>query len=170
MIVHIQYHFVLVSGYNRVVKQSDTLQSVSPDTSSAHLAPYIFITKLLPTFPMLYFISPLLLLSLLICTSFLTVETITDVFHFLHLFPPPPSPSPGPHHTVVCVHGVCIYVLWLISSPSFMQFPQTSILPCDICQSVPCIHASGSILFIRFHVLVRPCGIFLSLAGLFHLA
>ena len=40
---------------------------------------------------------------------------------FPHLcLPPHPLPS-GHHHTIVCVYGSCIYVLWLIPSPSFIQ-------------------------------------------------
>ena len=46
---------------------------------------------------------------------------------FLCLYPPPLSPMPSPPlvnpHIVFHVHGSCIYVLWLISSPSLMQFP-----------------------------------------------
>ena len=52
-----------------------------------------------------------------------------------------PLPS-GHHHTVVCVYGLCTYVLWLIPSPSFVQSP----IPSDSCQSVPCVHVSVSIL------------------------
>lgn len=59
----------------------------------------------------------------------------------------PPFAHPhtsGHHHAGVCVHGLCISVLWLISSP-FIQFLLS--LPSDLCQFVPCIHASGSVLF-----------------------
>lgn len=43
----------------------------------------------------------------------LVVDVITDLPHF-----PTPSwpllpPASGLHHTVVCVHWLCIYVLWL---------------------------------------------------------
>ena len=60
--------------------------------------------------------------------------------------PPPalshPTPLHGLHHIVVCVHGLCIHVLWLISSiPSHL-------LSSEISQSVPCMHASGFIFFV----------------------
>ena len=71
------------------------------------------------------------------------------------LCPPPPSPTPTSTvnpHTVVCVHGSFIHVLWLVPSPSFHHVSLP--LPSGHCQSVPCFHASGSILliilFIRF--------------------
>ena len=59
----------------------------------------------------------------------LIVDTTTDVCISTLLCPPPPSPcSPFPlpghrhcGHTVVCVYGLCMYVLWLIPSPSFIQ-------------------------------------------------
>ena len=41
--VYISYYFVIVSGVQHV-RQSYTLQSVPPDISSTHLAPYIVIT------------------------------------------------------------------------------------------------------------------------------
>ena len=40
-------------------------------------------------------------------------------FAYLHSSP---TPLPSSHHrTIVCVHGSCIPVLWLIPSPSFIQ-------------------------------------------------
>ena len=55
--------------------------------------------------------------------------------------PLPPSVSPD---IFVLIFGLCINVLWLIPSSSFIQSPLSS----DRCQSVPCIYASVSILFI----------------------
>ena len=64
------------------------------------------------------------------------------------LFPPPPSSTHFPAtvnpHTVACVHGSCKNVLWLISLPFFIQSPPHS----SSCQSVSCIYAFVSILFI----------------------
>ena len=61
---------------------------------------------------------------------------------FACLYPAPTPPLPcGHHHTVVCVHGLCIYALWLIPSPAYSQ---SSPLPFDSCHSVPCIHSSVS--------------------------
>ena len=50
-----------------------------------------------------------------------------------------PSPRCYPCPWAMCI---CIYILWLICSS-----PPVS-LPSEICQSVPCVHASGFILFI----------------------
>ena len=80
----------------------------------------------------------------------------------------PRTPSGNPH-TVVHVHGPCIYVLWLIPSPSFNQSPPpTSPLPAVSLfhVSVPLILFCLLILFIRFHIQVRSCGICVSLTGL----
>ena len=87
---------------------------------------------------------------------------LTALVH-LHLHPLP-SPS-GYHHIVVCVYVICRiyhevhihmyvyvfiylyrYIFCLIPSPSFIQLPAP--FPFDSCQSIPCIHASVSILFI----------------------
>ena len=75
------------------------------------------------------------------------VDTIADVAPPCNTSLPPSSqpqllfPS-GHHHTAVCVHRLCIYVLWLIPSPSVISPP--SLLPSDSCQSVPCVHDSVS--------------------------
>ena len=88
---------------------------------------------------------------------------------FPTLCPPPPSPPLpcGHHHTVSCVYGSCTYVLRLIPSPSFIQFP---LLPplwqLSICSMHPCLcfcFVHQFILFIRFHIQVRSYGICLSL-------
>ena len=58
--------------------------------------------------------------------DFLIADTVTDAPHFPFFCPLLPSPGPpslGLYHTVFCVHGSCIYVLWLIPSPSFIQSP-----------------------------------------------
>ena len=54
------------------------------------------------------------------------VDTITDFlisYPFAHLHPglTPPSLPSGHHHTVVCIYWLCVYVLWLIPSASFIQ-------------------------------------------------
>ena len=81
--------------------------------------------------------------------NFIFIDTITDVPIPLPALPSSTQPlspsSSGHHHTIVCVYGLCMYVLWLIPSP-FIQFP----LPSDSCQSVPCVHASVSILSVYF--------------------
>ena len=104
--------------------------------------------------------------------NFLVVDTITDVPHILCLWPttpspPPPQPSP---HCWLCAGAVlmCMYVLWLIS----LGPPHP--LPFNICQPVPCSHASGFSLSVYFAHWI-PCmsksyGTCLSLPGLFHLA
>lgn len=68
------------------------------------------------------------LLSLhLSCFNFLVffiVDTIPDGHHSLRLCLAPSSPhhlSAGLHHSVVCIHGLWIYVLWLISSAHFKE-------------------------------------------------
>ena len=75
--------------------------------------------------------------------------------HFAHLSSALISPTrqlcSGHHHPVVCVYGLFIYVLWLITLPSFIQFHLFPPHP-NSCQSVLCIHAIGSILFIRFYI------------------
>ena len=79
--------------------------------------------------------------------SFLYFHSITDVPIF-PLFPPlsiPPSIPTVNSHIIVHVHGLFIHVLPLVSSPSFHHYhPPTS----GHCQSVPCFHACGSILFL----------------------
>ena len=39
------------------------------------------------------------------------------------LLPSLPRLPCGQHHTVACVHGLCVYVLWRIPSPSLSQPP-----------------------------------------------
>ena len=49
---------------------------------------------------------------------------------------PLPTSTPilsGHHHTVVCVCGLCMYVFWLILSPSFIQFLPSPYLYSDSC-------------------------------------
>ena len=66
---------------------------------------------------------------------------------FFTLCSPPPSPPPAPTvnpHTVVHVHGSFIHVLCLV-----LPLPSTIIpLPSGHCQSVPGLHACGSILLV----------------------
>ena len=59
---------------------------------------------------------------------------------------PLPSLPSGHHHTAVCVHGVYLCVLCLISSPSFTQSP--TLPPSGVCQSLKCIYTSDSVLSI----------------------
>ena len=57
------------------------------------------------------------------------VDTITgDAFtHTLPMSTQPLCPlRSGHHHTVACVHGLCIYVIWLSPSHSFIQSPHLS--------------------------------------------
>ena len=91
-----------------MVRQPYTLQSVPPDISSTHLAPYTVITIVLTIFPVLYFMSPWLLYNYL--------------FVFLNLFTFSPSPTtslPSDNHTVitlylwVCFYFVCLFTLAL---------------------------------------------------------
>ena len=64
----------------------------------------------------------------------------------LSLPPSNPSCPPSLYHIVVCVHGLCIYVLWLISSS-----PSPLILRCQsVHVSMPLVHQF--VFFIRFHV------------------
>ena len=56
--VYFLYYFVLVSGTDMVIRQSETLQNVPPNISRTYLAPYRVITILLTIFPVLYFTSP----------------------------------------------------------------------------------------------------------------
>ena len=65
---------------------------------------------------------------------------------FLLSLPCPLSLSPSHPHIVVHGLGLCINVLWLIPSPSFIQSLHPLSGHCR--SSVLCIHASGSILFI----------------------
>ena len=78
------------------------------------------------------------------------VDTIKDVLipptvACLHPAPTQPSLWPSPHCCLFC--GFCIYVLWLIPSPSPAQSP-TAPVPSDNCQSVPCVYDPLSILFV----------------------
>ena len=61
-------------------------------------------------------------------------------------FPTQPHPhlSSGHQQTYVCVYGLWIYIPWLIPSLFFILSP----LPSNSCQSVSCVHASLSVLFI----------------------
>ena len=52
-----------------------------------------------------------------------TVTLCPHFSPFAHLHPAFAPLPPGHHHTVVCVYGLCLYVLWLIPSPSFIQLP-----------------------------------------------
>lgn len=61
---------------------------------------------------------------------FFTLLLLWTLLQMLPFAPPLPTftqPSPlfpsGHHHTIVCVHGLRILVLWLIPSPCFIQFP-----------------------------------------------
>lgn len=105
---------------------------------------------------------------------FFFVGTISHVphFHTPHLCPPQlrlPLPSPGLHHTVVCMHGLWIYVLCLIYLPSLIQCsPTFPLWYLSVCSMHTC---SGSILFFTlFHSLYftywrpRACVGFLGLA------
>ena len=63
---------------------------------------------------------------------FFIIDTITNALTSCPPLPTSIQPSPhlssGHHHTVVCVHGSCIYDLWLILSPSFIQpLPGTAV-------------------------------------------
>ena len=64
-------------------------------------------------------------------TLFFIVDIITHVLISPHLFanlPPAPDPLPsGLHHTVVCVYGLCIYVLAdpFTSFHTVLPFPST---------------------------------------------
>ena len=71
------------------------------------------------------------------------IDTITDVPYFSPLLSPS---SPWPlAHCCLCPWALpmCIYVLWQISASP------PNLLPSEICQSVPCIHDFGFILFIN---------------------
>ena len=61
-----------------------------------------------------------------------------------------PGPTHGLHHPIIFVPGQCIYVLWLISTPSFRHSPDP--FPSEICQFVSYIHASGSIFLSGYFV------------------
>ena len=93
---------------------------------------------------------------------------------FPHLCLPPPSsllPSPGLHHTIVCVHGLCSYVLWVISSPSFIHSP-SPLGGLSVCPMYLCLwfyFVCQFILLIRFHIWVKSYASSLSLTSLFHL-
>ena len=68
-----------------------------------------------------------------------TIAHVTTLPTFSQLLLPLPS---GHHHTVVCVHG--LYICSLANSFTFrLVLPQP-----NSCHSVPCIHASVSILFL----------------------
>ena len=63
----------------------------------------------------------------------------------------------GHHHTVVWVYGLCINVLWLIPSPSFMQSPlpsphSTLTAICSVCPCLCFYFVHQFILFIGFHI------------------
>ena len=76
---------------------------------------------------------------------------LLELSQFFPLFPPPPSPSPAPTvnpHTVVHVHGSFIHALWLVPSSSFHLYPPPLLSGC--CRSVPCSHASGSLLLVSW--------------------
>ena len=73
--------------------------------------------------------------------------TLLQMSSIFSLHPVLPSTQPPPHHLhhiVFCVHGLCIYVLWLIS------LPVSPPLPFEICRYGACLHAHASapILFV----------------------
>lgn len=71
-------------------------------------------------------------ISLIQLLGFFIVDTSTDVPHSpLSLTSTHPSrPSPGPHHSVISVRGLCICVLWMLSS---LSFKCCSFIFCDTC-------------------------------------
>ena len=122
---------------------------------------------------MIFFPQEFIFFKLIILIYYLLLTLLTDVPYFPRLCPPPPSPvphlyhhqPPGLHHIVVCVHGVCTYVLWLISSLSLTPWDLS------VCSMYPCLWSyfvCQFILFIRFLIGVKSRGTCLSLAGLFH--
>ena len=95
--------------YSIGVKQSYTLQSVPPDISSTHLTPYIIITVLLNTFPVLYFTS-----SWLFCNY---QFVLFDPFSFFtHLPDPPPIRHPSKHSLYLwfCFCSACSFIVFQI--------------------------------------------------------
>ena len=75
--------------------------------------------------------------------------------NFAHLHPVR-APHPPLPHTIVCVHGLCIYVLWLVSSTFFPVLPNTpSLWDLSVCSLCPCpwfYFICQFVLFIRFHI------------------
>lgn len=69
-------------------------------------------------------------------------------FYCWHYCRCPCSPLLCPSPLLSVFMGYTYYVLWLTSLPSFIQCLPPSTLHYDICQFVPCIHASGSILIL----------------------
>ena len=59
-----------------------------------------------------------------------------------------PTPSPGLQHTTVRVHGLWICILANLFT-FFYPVPLTPLFS-EICQAIPCIHASGSALPVYF--------------------
>ena len=77
-----------------------------------------------------------------------TVDTITDVHHSPFFGPIHPARAPPPelglHHVVVCVQGLCVHTNMFFG----YSLPVPWRPPSETCQSAPCFHASGFILFI----------------------
>ena len=78
------------------------------------------------------------------------ITVVPTLSHFAHLHPHPP----GSPHTVCCSCPWVTHIHSLANPFTFFQPVSPSHLPSNSCQSVPCIHASVSTLFISlFHSL-----------------
>ena len=81
-------------------------------------------------------------------TLFLLLTLLTHVPIFLPFAHPHLAPArfpSGHHRTVFCICGSC---LCFLAGHSISFHPVPHPLPSDSCQSVPCVHASVSILFV----------------------
>ena len=85
------------------------------------------------------------------------VVIILQLSQFFPLCPPLSSTAPTPSgspHPVVHVFGSFIHVCCLVPSSSFHH---SHPLPSGLCQSVPCIHASGSVLLVSLFCSLNSC-------------
>ena len=81
------------------------------------------------------------------CTYFVTLFLLLTLLQmylsspcFAYLHPAPGLLPSGHHHTVVCVYVFCMYLLWLIPSPSFIQSPHPLPLwQLSVCSMHPCL-------------------------------
>lgn len=108
--VHINIILPLLQVHSLVIRQSHSLQSVPPNISCTHLAPYVVMTALLTAFPMLSITCPWLFCNY----PFVLLNPFTFSIH-------PLTPlSSGNSQSVLCIYEsvyfVCSLILFLNST------------------------------------------------------